>query len=187
MYVSSGCYHYSWMLSLLSLCPTPPKTCCYFRKLIDLVPICIWIHSPESFSLITRRSHNTIFFAAFHGTDVVRFSFFSFISNRTITAWRKILRYSTAINIFLPPVISAWTSANYRDDPALSKFAISAALGSGLGVAVESMGLISYQKAYRQVVVKGNSTEGVTYPLMMAVINVAKGKVTVSSTFRLED
>ena len=47
---------------------------------------------------------------------------------------------------------------------------------------MESMGLISYQRAYRQVLPSGNgTTQGVTYPLMMAVINVVHGKVTVSA------
>ena len=58
------------------------------------------------------------------------------------------------------------------------KFGISQTPGNGLGVAVESMGLISYQRAYRQVI--ANSSFGsVTYPLMMAVISVTRGKVTV--------
>ena len=49
---------------------------------------------------------------------------------------------------------------------------------------MESMGLISYQRAYRQVLSSGNgTTQGVTYPLMMAVINVVHGKVTVSAAF----
>ena len=53
-------------------------------------------------------------------------------------------------------------------------------MGQGLGVAVETMGLISFQKAYRQIIPGNNGTiQGVTYPLMMAVINVAHGKVTV--------
>ena len=79
---------------------------------------------------------------------------------------------------------SAWTSRNYGNDTALSKFKIKQALGNGLGVAVESMGLISYQRAYRQVLPSVNgTTQGVTYPLMMAVINVVHGKVTVSAAF----
>ena len=62
----------------------------------------------------------------------------------------------------------------------MSKLNISQTSGSGLGVAVESMGLISYQKAYRQVISTGeNTTASVTYPLMMAVVHVTKGKVTV--------
>lgn len=62
----------------------------------------------------------------------------------------------------------------------MSKFKIKQSVGSGLGVAVESMGLISYQRAYRQVISTGeNATASVTYPLMMAVVHVTKGKVTV--------
>ena len=46
------------------------------------------------------------------------------------------------------------------------------------------MGLISFQKAYRQIIPGNNGTiQGVTYPLMMAVINVAHGKVTVRSRY----
>ena len=77
-------------------------------------------------------------------------------------------------------MILAWTSASYQNDTALQKFDITSQLGQGLGVAVETMGLISFQKAYRQIIPGNNGTiQGVTYPLMMAVINVAHGKVTV--------
>jgi hypothetical protein len=65
---------------------------------------------------------------------------------------------------------------DYKNDTALKKFGISQRPGNGLGVAVESMGLISYQRAYRHVISNGTS---VTYPLMMAVIHVTRGKVTV--------
>ena len=74
----------------------------------------------------------------------------------------------------------AWTSKNYSSDTVMSKLKINQTRGSGLGVAVESMGLISYQRAYRQVISTGeNTTASVTYPLMMAVVHVTKGKVTV--------
>jgi hypothetical protein len=65
---------------------------------------------------------------------------------------------------------------DYKNDTALTRFGITQEPGNGLGVAVESMGLMSYQRAYRQVISDGTS---VTYPLMMAVIHVTRGKVTV--------
>lgn len=78
-------------------------------------------------------------------------------------------------------MVIAWTSKYYSNDTALAKLEVNQTVGSGMGVAVESMGLISFQKAYRQVVTVGNGTHiSVTYPLMMAVINVVRGKVTVS-------
>lgn len=76
--------------------------------------------------------------------------------------------------------MKAWTSKSYANDTALRKFKINETVGHGLGVAVESMGILSYQRAYRQVISTGNRTStGVTYPLMMAVIHVTKGKITV--------
>ena len=75
---------------------------------------------------------------------------------------------------------TAWTSTTYLNDTVMSKLKINQTRGSGLGVAVESMGLISYQRAYRQVISTGeNTTASVTYPLMMAIVHVTKGKVTV--------
>lgn len=80
-----------------------------------------------------------------------------------------------------PQFLKAWTSQSYANDTALRRFKINETVGHGLGIAVESMGILSYQRAYRQVISSGNRTStSVTYPLMMAVIHVTKGKVTVS-------
>lgn len=70
---------------------------------------------------------------------------------------------------------NSWTSANYGTDSAIVKLQInSTTVGNGMGVIVESMGKLSYQKAYRYVLSSG----AVTFPLMMAIIKVNKGTVT---------
>jgi hypothetical protein len=74
----------------------------------------------------------------------------------------------------------------------MQKFGISESYGNGLGVSIETMGIMSYQRAYRIVKQKTSreifpngtvytkkANRPVTYPLMMAVINVDHGKVTV--------
>jgi hypothetical protein len=71
----------------------------------------------------------------------------------------------------------------YDEDIAMQTFGVGQAAGFGLGVSVESMGIISYQKAYRIVSPTGTSADvnrAVTFPLMMAIINVDHGLVSVS-------
>ena len=48
-----------------------------------------------------------------------------------------------------------------------------------MGVSVESMGKMSYQKAYRYVRSVDGELQGVTFPLLMAIIFVEEGKVVV--------
>ena len=45
-------------------------------------------------------------------------------------------------------VKQAWTSEDYNDDIPMQTFGIYPSPGSGLGVSVESMGILSYQRAY---------------------------------------
>ena len=61
---------------------------------------------------------------------------------------------------------------------ALSKLQIPFELDSGMGVTVSSMGKLSYQAAYRAVKSGESGLLGVTFPLLMAIIYVDKGKVT---------
>lgn len=82
----------------------------------------------------------------------------------------------------------AWTSIHYHNDTAMKKFEIeSSHVGNGLAVAIESMGVISAQKAYRTVQYAPNSTSAltstITFPLLMAIINVENGIVKVSDLF----
>mmetsp|Transcript_12554 Transcript_12554/g.12640 ORF Transcript_12554/g.12640 Transcript_12554/m.12640 type:complete len:319 (-) Transcript_12554:146-1102(-) len=74
-------------------------------------------------------------------------------------------------------VHNSWTDANYSRDALIGKLGEMNTTDSyGVGVTIGSMGILSYQKAYRY-----SSTQGVgsiTFPLMMAIINVERGKVT---------
>ena len=72
-------------------------------------------------------------------------------------------------------VKQTWTSEDYNDDIPMQTFGIYPSPGSGLGVSVESMGILSYQRAYRLTL---NNSQQVTFPLMMAIITVHKGTVT---------
>ena len=75
----------------------------------------------------------------------------------------------------------SWTAKAYTNDTALTKFGIDASTpGRGLGVAIESMGIASNQKAYRYVTSTTNddgSYKTVTFPLLMAIITVKRGTV----------
>jgi hypothetical protein len=53
-------------------------------------------------------------------------------------------------------------------------------MGSGVGVSVSSMGVLSYQRAFRQVIESGTS---ITFPLLMVIINIDGGKVKVNTVF----
>ena len=69
----------------------------------------------------------------------------------------------------------AWTGLQYNDDTAMINLSVtSSVIGNGMGVAVGSSGVPSYQKAYRRVDSLQNS---VTFPVLMAVIRVEEGKV----------
>lgn len=96
-------------------------------------------------------------------------------------------------------VFIAWTSTVYANDTLLSQLNISQVLYSGVTISIESMGVISYPRLYRAVIPisetitttitntnTANSTSitstsisaaSVTFPLIMAIINVDHGKV----------
>lgn len=77
----------------------------------------------------------------------------------------------SAINIH-----NSWTAADYGSDAALVKLQVnSTTVGNGMGIVVESMGKLSFLKAYRYVLPNGAGT--VTFPLMLAIIRVEKGIV----------
>lgn len=72
----------------------------------------------------------------------------------------------------------AWTSVDYSNDTIMQQLGIRAQYGDGLAVSVESMGQISFQKLYRSVESEYSNTT-VTFPVLMAIINVVDGKVKV--------
>ena len=57
------------------------------------------------------------------------------------------------------------------------KLNISQTEGQGLGVAIESMGIMSSRKAYRVSPLTNGTLVGITFPLLFAIIHVDKGKV----------
>jgi hypothetical protein len=74
---------------------------------------------------------------------------------------------------------NSWTSADYSNDTALTAMNITSTdEASGFAISVESNGLMSYQKVFRYTRGFGNDTYGVTFPLLMAIINVDGGVVT---------
>jgi len=71
----------------------------------------------------------------------------------------------------------SWTGVRYADDTAMLDLKISDdSDGNGLGVALGSLGMPSYQKAYRRVDDSATASS-VTFPVLMAVIRVEEGKV----------
>ena len=54
----------------------------------------------------------------------------------------------------------------------------------GLGLSIKSSGVLSYQRAYRQIVGSGDSARGITFPLQMVIINVDVGEVKVKFFFK---
>jgi len=76
-------------------------------------------------------------------------------------------------------VEKSWTSTDYTADAITSLLSVSATDGNGVGISVSSMGVTSYQKAYRLV----GGTTAKTFPMLMVLITVDKGKVVVSSRF----
>lgn len=73
-------------------------------------------------------------------------------------------------------VTEAWTSLKYSEDAAMASLDIvESSKGNGMGVAVGSLNVPSYQKAYRRVDMV--NSERVTFPVLMAVIRVENGVV----------
>jgi hypothetical protein len=83
-------------------------------------------------------------------------------------------------------VTNAWTSQNYTNDATMRRLLIqNTTVGHGLAISLGSVGVPSYQKAYRRVEFRGFAAatgephlSTVTFRAMMAVIHVDKGKVT---------
>jgi len=73
-------------------------------------------------------------------------------------------------------VAKSWNSTDYTTDAITQRLAISNAAGNGVGVSITSMGVTSYQKAYRFT----DGTTAKTFPMLMVLITVDKGKVLVS-------
>jgi len=73
-------------------------------------------------------------------------------------------------------VATSWNSTDYATDAITQRLAISNAAGNGVGVSITSMGVTSYQKAYRFT----DGTTAKTFPMLMVLITVDKGKVLVS-------
>lgn len=68
----------------------------------------------------------------------------------------------------------------YREDTLMKKLSIEDQdqVGTGVGLSVSSMGVLSYQRAFRQVISNSSSNIfSVTFPVMMVIINVDRGTV----------
>jgi len=70
-------------------------------------------------------------------------------------------------------VHQSWNSTDYATDAITQRLSISASSGNGVGLSVTSMGVTSYQKAYRLF----DGTTAKTFPMLMVLITVDKGKV----------
>ena len=88
--------------------------------------------------------------------------------------------YARSANTFKADEISSinirqsFTDVDYNNDIIMQTFGIYPGPNTGVGITIESMGVLSYQRAYRMTL---NNSRPVTFPLMMAIINVNKGKV----------
>ena len=88
--------------------------------------------------------------------------------------------YARSANTFKADDVSSinirqsFTDVDYNNDVIMQTFGIYPGPNVGVGITVESMGVLSYQRAYRMTF---NNSRPVTFPLMMAIINVNKGKV----------
>lgn len=91
--------------------------------------------------------------------------------------YMRIASEPTADQLSSIAIGSAWASADYDLDTALYKLKVPFNEGEGLGVSVESMGKMSYQKAFRYVRSVDGELQGVTFPLLMAIVFVEEGKV----------
>lgn len=76
-------------------------------------------------------------------------------------------------------VPGSWSSPNYEFDNLMKKLSLTnmSDPGVGLGLSIKSSGVLSYQRAYRQIVGSGDSARGITFPLQMVIINVDVGEV----------
>lgn len=88
------------------------------------------------------------------------------------------LRQSSVVkadNFTAVSIKGAWNSTTWSSDAVMTKLGVKEAASYGIGITVESMGIISYRRIYRYY----DSEYGkITYPLLMAIITVDKGTVT---------
>lgn len=106
-------------------------------------------------------------------------------STATRGEYRRVVNVLQADQLSRLSVKNSWITADYSADPTLKALNVTPSLSSGFAVSVESNGVVSYQKAYRAVIASNGSEVGVTYPLLMAIIQVDNGavKVTYHLTF----
>lgn len=97
--------------------------------------------------------------------------------------YRRVVNVLKADQLSRISVKNSWVSANYSSDPALRALNVSSSLSSGFAVSVESNGVMSYQKAFRSVQSFNGTLVGLTFPLLMAIIQVNNGVVQVLSAY----
>jgi hypothetical protein len=96
--------------------------------------------------------------------------------------YRRVSSVFTTDSLSRFAIRDSWTSPVYSLDSALVALNISDTneSASGFAVSIESNGIMSYQKMYREAkAYNGTFLYGVTFPLLMAIIQVDKGTVTV--------
>lgn len=81
----------------------------------------------------------------------------------------------TADTVSSVAVKGAWTSSSYGQDDLIRRLSIENSQNDAVTISVESMGIMSFQKLYRQPT--SNVTQALTFPLLMAVIYVDNGDV----------
>ena len=94
-------------------------------------------------------------------------------------SYRRVVNVLKADQLSRISVKGSWVSADYSSDPALLALNVSSSLSAGFAVSVESNGVMSYQKAFRSVQSSNGTEIGVTFPLLMAIIQVDNGVVKV--------
>ena len=104
--------------------------------------------------------------------------------NSTTKAGGKYLRIPSklAVDDFARiNVPNSWTSADYSADATTKALSVttSTRASTGVGISVSSMGVTSYQKAYRINDLSAASNAQRTFPMLFALIAVDKGKVIV--------
>lgn len=107
--------------------------------------------------------------------------------NSTTQAGGKYLRIPSKLStdsLARIKVPNSWTSADYAADATTTALRVttSSQMSTGVGVSVSSMGVTSYQKAYRINDLSAASDAQRTFPMLFAIIAVDKGKVIVRST-----
>lgn len=104
--------------------------------------------------------------------------------NSTTQAGGKYLRIPSKLStdsLARIKVPNSWTSADYAADATTTALRVttSSQMSTGVGVSVSSMGVTSYQKAYRINDLSAASDAQRTFPMLFAIIAVDNGKVIV--------